>query len=236
VDFGCLYKETSYKKNKLERQKHTFMRQARVLVCSFLVVLFYGVGYFGFVHSGYTNLFKSFIPFHLLLMLALLIISHADRNKAFWTFIITTYTAGFVIELLGVNTGAIFGDYTYGPTLGPKFADIPLVIGVNWILVIYSTGIFMKEFGIKSQIIRSLIGAFLITSLDFLIEPVAIKYEYWSWTDFEVPFQNYVGWFVFSFAMLRFFYLVEFRKKNPVAIVLFIVQFVFFFLLSLKAI
>ena len=200
-----------------------------------LVVVFYAVGYFGFVHSSYSGLFKFLIPFHLLLMLLLLVISHEDRNKSFWTFLPTTYVAGFVVELLGVNTGAIFGEYTYGPTLGLKFADIPLIIGVNWILVIYSTGVFMKEFGIKNQIIRALIGAFLVTLLDVLIEPVAIKYEYWSWADFEVPCQNYVAWFIFSFGMLRFFYLMEFRKRNPVAIVLFITQFLFFLALNLKA-
>ena len=126
-----------------------------------------------------------------------MIISHEDKNKHFWIFLLSTYTAGFVIELLGVTTGLIFGNYTYGTTLGIKFAEIPLLIGVNWILVIYSTGAFLKEFGIKNHIIRSAIGAFFITTLDFLIEPVAIKYDYWTWTDFDVPFQNYVGWFIF---------------------------------------
>ncbi|MBC8053959.1 MAG: carotenoid biosynthesis protein [Sphingobacteriaceae bacterium] len=168
-------------------------------------------------------------------MLGLIIVSHEDKNKYFWVFLISCYTAGFVVELLGVNTGAIFGEYKYGSTLGAKFADIPLIIGVNWILVIYSTGVFMKEFQIKNHIIRALIGAFLITSLDILIEPVAIRYDYWSWKDFEIPFQNYVGWFIFSFLMLRFFFLMKFRKVNLAATVLFIVQFIFFFFLSQKA-
>lgn len=212
------------------------MKITAVHICAFLVVLFYAVGYWGLVHPDYSPLFKKLVPFHLLLMLILMIISNEDRNQYFWTFLLTTFTAGFVIELLGVNTGAIFGNYSYGTTLGPKFADIPLLIGVNWILVIYSTGVFMKEFGIRNHIIRAFAGALLITTLDVLIEPVAIKYGYWNWEDFEVPFQNYVGWFVFSFIMLRFFFLMKFRKRNLAATTLFIVQFIFFFLLNMKTV
>lgn len=212
------------------------MRITSVHICAFLVVLFYAVGYWGMVHPEYSAIFRKLVPFHLLLMLILMIVSHEDKNHYFWTFLLSAYTAGFVIELLGVNTGAIFGNYTYGRTLGPKFADIPLLIGVNWILVIYSTGIFMKEFGIKNHIIRALVGALLITVLDVLIEPVAIRFDYWSWEGFEVPFQNYVGWFIFSFIMLRFFFLMKFRKKNMAAIVLFVVQFSFFLLLNMKTV
>ncbi|MEJ6981929.1 carotenoid biosynthesis protein [Pedobacter sp. P351] len=202
-------------------------------VCAFLVILFYGVGYFGFTDVNHFSLFKQLIPFHLLLMLVLMIISHADRDKYFWTFILITYVAGFIIELIGVKTGLIFGEYAYGAALGPKFEDIPWLIGVNWILVIYSAGMFLKELGIKSHVVRSLIGAFLITALDILIEPVAIKFDYWSWTRGVVPFQNYAGWFIFSFGMLYFFYWMKFRETNFAAAVLFIVQFAFFFALNM---
>jgi putative membrane protein len=50
--------------------------------------------------------------------------------------------AGFFIEAIGVNTGLIFGNYVYKTTLGWKFLETPLIIGVNWILltcsVVYS--------------------------------------------------------------------------------------------------
>lgn len=210
------------------------MKITRVRICAFLVVLFYAVGYLGFVHPEYSALFRKLIPFHLLLMLTLMIISQKGKNRYFWIFLLTTYLGGFVIELVGVSTGVIFGHYTYGSALGSRLEGIPLLIGVNWILVIYSAGVFMSEFGIKNHVIRSLIGAFLITILDFLIEPVAIKYDYWRWTASEVPFQNYVGWFIFSYGMLYFFYLMKFRKANFAATVLFIVQFVFFFALNTK--
>jgi putative membrane protein len=39
--------------------------------------------------------------------------------------------AGFFIEAIGVNTGLIFGNYVYKTTLGWKFLETPLIIGVN---------------------------------------------------------------------------------------------------------
>ena len=210
------------------------MKISAVHVCAFLVVLFYAVGYYGFTQPEYSGIFEKLIPFHLLLMLVLMIISHEDRNRYFWIFLITAFAAGFLIELAGVKTGLIFGEYTYGSALGTKLADIPLLIGVNWILVIYSTGIVVKAVGVRNHIMKALIGACLITTLDVLIEPIAIKYDYWSWQDIDVPFQNYIGWFIFSFLMLRFFYLMQFRKSNFAAIVLFIMQFAFFFALNMK--
>lgn len=212
------------------------MKLSTISICSFLVVIFYTVGFFGFVTPGYTDLFLKLVPFHLLLMFVLMLISQKQKNDKFWMFIVVTYLAGFVVELLGVHTGLIFGNYQYGSTLGVKFAEIPLLIGVNWVLVIYSTGIFLKEFPIKNHIIRAVIGAALISVLDFLIEPVAIRFDYWEWTDLDVPFQNYVAWFIFSFIMLRFFFIMKFKKVNPAATILFIVQFLFFLALNLKVI
>ncbi len=203
-------------------------------ICAVLVVLFFTVGFIGFTSAEYSNQFKQLVPFHLLLMFVLMLISHEDKNKAFGTFLLFTFIAGFLIEFMGVTTGLIFGNYSYGATLGPKLVDIPILIGVNWILVIYSAGMFLKIFRIKNHNKRALIGALMITVLDFFIEPVAIKYDYWSWAAGEVPLHNYVGWFLFSYTLLRVFFHLKFRKNNFAAIVLFIVQFVFFFVLNMK--
>jgi putative membrane protein len=210
------------------------MKISAIGICAFLVLLFFTVGFVGFTHPEYSNQFKQLVPFHLLLMFVLMLVSHEDKNKAFWTFLLVTFVAGFLIEFIGVTTGLIFGNYSYGATLGPKIANIPILIGVNWILVIYSAGVFLKTFGIKNHTTRALLGALIITILDFFIEPVAIKYDYWSWAGHDVPFHNYVGWFIFSFLMLRLFFHLKFRKNNFAAIVLFIVQFVFFFVLNMK--
>ena len=41
----------------------------------------------------------------------------------------------------------------------------------------------------------------ICTLLDVLIEPVAIKLDYWSWENNVIPLQNYVMWFIVSFVI-----------------------------------
>ena len=35
--------------------------------------------------------------------------------------------------------------------------------------------------------------------LDIIIEPIAIKLDFWTWADVAVPIQNYVMWFFTAF-------------------------------------
>jgi bisanhydrobacterioruberin hydratase len=212
------------------------MKFSLARICGLLVVLFYTVGFFGLSSEAFVALFKDLVPFHLLLMFVLIIISHENRNRAFWTFVIVTYIAGFLIELAGVKTGYIFGEYSYGATLGYKIADIPLIIGVNWVLMVYSTGAILENLKIKNRIILALIGAALLAIIDMLIEPIAVKYDYWSWANNEIPVHNTIGWFLFSFLMMSVFYMLRFEKNNPVGSILFIIQALFFLALNIAII
>lgn len=209
------------------------MKFSRVQVCGLIIVILYLVGFWGFTSPGYSNLFEKLVPYHLLTVFGILIITHPHRNSDFIKFLVTTYIAGFVIELLGVYTGAIFGNYSYGYTLGFKVADIPLIIGINWIIMIYSTGVFVREFSIRSRVLRAIFGATLLTVVDFFMEPIAVRHDYWSWQDFDIPIQNSVAWFLFSFVMLFMFFHLKFKKTNPVGSILFVVQALFFIALNI---
>lgn len=204
------------------------MKLNKVVICSFLIAIFYTVGLIGFLIPSLTPLFLKLVPFHLLLMVILLIVSHRQKNKEFKLFLLVAYLAGYLIEVIGVNTGYIFGSYQYGQTLGVKLAAVPLMIGVNWVIMIYSTGVTISYLKIQNHVVRALIGAFFLVFMDILIEPVAIRFDYWGWADLNIPFQNYVAWFIFSFCMMLFFFARKFRKKNPAAIVLLISQLIFF--------
>ena len=72
--------------------------------------------------------------------------------------------------------------------------------------------------------------------IDVLIEPVAVKFDYWSWQDQIIPLQNFVAWYIISFLMLRAYYELEFRKTNNVAGTLLICQIVFFIVLNLTVV
>jgi putative membrane protein len=72
-----------------------------------------------------------------------------------------------------------------------------------------------------------------MVGLDFLIEPVAIKYDYWAWAEVAVPVQNYIAWFFISLVLHWFFKLQMGKVKNPIAPFIIIAQVIYFGLLNL---
>ncbi|MBS7566213.1 carotenoid biosynthesis protein [Mucilaginibacter sp. Bleaf8] len=166
-------------------------------------------------------------------MLVIVIINHQRLSEKFWLFALLTFLAGFMAEWIGVHTHIIFGNYNYGATLGTKVFDIPLMIGVNWFTLVYGTGVLLQRSRLKNVFARIITGAVLLVLLDLLIEPVAIKFDYWNWTGGVIPLKNYRDWFGLSILLLALFEWFNFKKQNIVAPVLLVVEFVFFGILQL---
>lgn len=219
----------------MEGKKYTNSLDRIRVITAVFVLLFHAVGLYGFLTPEWHEKFISLVPFHLLLMFVLMLISHLNFERDFLVFVTVVYVAGFGIEFLGVHTGLIFGNYQYGDTLGLKLVDIPLLIGLNWVILVYSAGVSMYYLGVKSDLLRAGFGALMLVILDVLIEPVAIRFDYWSWENGIIPVQNYIAWFVFSFACFVVFNRLKIAKENPVAIVLLAAQFVFFIALNITA-
>ena len=198
-----------------------------------VLIVLYCVGILGIT----INIFPWFIyltPVNLLVSTFIIIAFHQEWKRDFIAFVIVSYSLGFSIEYFGVNTGLIFGTYTYGDVLGPKIGDTPLMIGVNWLMLSYSAGITINHLlGDKNFIIKSIFGAGILVLLDLLIEPVAIHYNFWTWEEVSVPFKNYIAWFVIAFTIQLFFNLVAGKSKNKVAVALLVLQFAFFGFLCL---
>jgi len=198
-----------------------------------IIVLFHVVGLAGLSIPATRTLFLQIVPFHLLLMLVVLVLSHAGFIKQLGAFFLLIFFTGYIAEWVGVHKQWLFGSYVYGRTLGLKLFDIPLTIGVNWFLLIYAAGVTMKRSRLKSVFFRVITGALLLVVLDLLIEPVAIKFDYWQWAGNSIPFKNYLCWFVLSAALLYVFEQFDFKKQSIAAPVLLVTQFVFFILLNL---
>jgi putative membrane protein len=207
----------------------------RTILCSLTIILFHLVGLYGFLTPAFEDIFIMLVPYHLLLMLLLIILTLNDISADLIKFSTGVYLAGFFIEVIGVNTGQIFGNYTYGSALGVKLWATPLLIGVNWLILVYCTGAFLQKFNLKSRVLFSALGAAILLGIDFLIEPVAIRFDYWSWFEGIIPVQNYLGWYIFSFLLFLFYSGLNFRKENNAAIVLLFTQFCFFLALNLWA-
>lgn len=200
-----------------------------------IILIFHAVGLIGLTLSFTTQLFLHIVPFHLLLMLAVITLNHKPIDTRFIFFFLTIFILGFSAEWVGVHTHWLFGDYHYGGTLGFKTSYVPLIIGCNWFMLIYSVGVLMQCSRLKSFILRAFAGALLLVLLDMLIEPVAVRFDYWHWVNSVIPLKNYICWFGVSFLMLLIFETFRFKQQSIVAVVFLLTQFAFFGLLDLIA-
>lgn len=193
-----------------------------------LIIIFHLVGIAGLSIAETKPLFLMLVPYHLLLMTLVLFFTHDGFGARFILFFLLVFIIGLGVEWAGVHTGQLFGSYTYGPTLGFGVDGIPLIMGVNWFLLAYCVGVTLQYSGIKYIALRVLSGALLLVLLDVVIEPAAIKYNYWHWANGVVPVNNYICWFVLGAILLLVFELLRFKKQSIVGVVLLISQFIFF--------
>ena len=203
----------------------------RPVIAIAILVILYTVGLVG-LHTESRAWFLAATPLTLVISAGLLVWNQRDWNMAAVAAIVTCMVVGYAVEVVGVKTGLLFGDYTYGPTLGFKLLDVPLVIGLNWLLLTYATGTLWA--GLRAhKLVQAAGAAATMTILDVLIEPVAMRLDFWQWAGDSVPLRNYAGWLVVSFLLLTLFQYLRFEKGNPVAAAVLGLQFVFFGTLNL---
>ena len=198
----------------------------RLFISTLILVIVHLAGIIG-INSPYRDFFLVLSPLNLLLSAMLLLWNHKRFNAATIIFLAITATAGFLVEVAGVHTHIIFGSYDYGKTLGLKLFDVPLIIGINWLMLVYCAGTIVNKLN-ADIFVKSLTGAALLVAMDLLIEPVAIKYDFWDWYEGTVPLRNYIAWYVVSFLLLLLFNKLQFNKENKLAQSLFIIQLIFF--------
>lgn len=179
--------------------------------------------------------FALLTPVNLLVSLAIVLLFHPDWSRNTLLFLVSCYAIGFGAEIFGVQTGLLFGNYQYGPVLGPKALDTPYLIGINWILLVYSSAVLVNQsLPGKNKWLKAAIGASIMVALDIFIEPVAIKYDFWTWQGrSNPPLHNFIGWWIVAFFVHFIFQAGQNTVKNKVGVALLILQFVFFITLNL---
>ena len=198
-----------------------------------ILAVLYSVGIGGFLFNIHPD-FPLLTPVNLVVSLAVALVFHPNWSIKFVLWCLTAMTVSFYVEVVGVATGDIFGHYQYGPTLGFKYQNTPLSIGVNWLLTAYSAAalVSLATADTFNWFYKALFAAFLMVSLDSFIEPVAHKLGMWSWENGFIPFKNYIGWFCTALPLqMLFFYFIR-SAKNKVAVAVLLLQFAFFLLLN----
>jgi len=207
--------------------KKILIKQKEII---FLYII-YAVGIAGHLITPLQNLMITLTPAALLITGAVVLYySAVSANKRFiiWSFVAYVFT--FICEVAGVKTGLIFGGYSYGSALGFKLFDVPLIIGFNWLFVILGS-ILVAQIITKNIFFASLLTASLSVLFDLVLEPVAIKLNYWHWDNNIIPLQNYIAWFLIAFTSSMLFFIFKVEVKSKAAVHYLFIQFAFFLIL-----
>jgi putative membrane protein len=200
----------------------------RELALSGLMMLFFLVGFVGHSLASTLPWMLALTPWFLVTfgVLALLPVL-LERNPRLYVWAAAVLVGTFLVEAAGTATGRIFGPYTYGATLGLKLLAVPVVIAFNWLLVILGA-LSLAGLVVRRPLPAALLGAALAAGFDVLLEPTAVRLDYWSWAGGVIPLQNYVAWFLVGLAAGLPFTLLRIQVRSRVPLAYFLVQTAFF--------
>lgn len=154
--------------------------------------------------------------------------------KQWMAFLLPALLISLSSELLGTSTGFPFGHYSYLSGLGYKIAGlVPFTIPLSW-FYLGLTSYLLARAGLSSpsasggktlnwvgQVGAIAIGALLLTSWDFVLDPAmsqtALPFWYWHQPGafFGMPYQNFAGWFGTGVVFMTIAALF-WRKQPPV--------------------
>jgi putative membrane protein len=196
-----------------------------------LFCIVYLVGIIGFFASFLRAIWLPMSGLILYLTTIGVIASSKQKGKLL-LFLLIAFCIGFASEVIGVQTGILFGDYNYGTNLGFKFLGVPIVIGLLWGVLAVSSASCVAQFPIlKKQ--ASFVAALLMLGIDYIMEPVAIASDFWSWNGAAVPLWNYICWFGIAWILQIILKRGTFLESNKVFNLVFILLTVFFSSLNL---
>ncbi|SJZ33954.1 carotenoid biosynthesis protein [Sediminibacterium ginsengisoli] len=221
------------------------MQVNKLHISTTVALLFHVCGAVGIVCTPYRDWFIQHTPLNLLLMALLLVWNQQDKNPRFFLFLFIAFATGMLTEIAGVQSGLLFGTYSYGTVMGARIGGVPWLIGLNWAVIMICTGsvmaMLLEQVAIKDpgramparlqQFSLVLDAAILAVVFDWIMEPAAVKLGFWQWENGVIPVYNYVCWFAISLLLLFIFSRMRFRKENRFAAHLLIIQALFFLII-----
>jgi len=181
----------------------------------FILVINHLVGIVG-LNSPYVADFELVSWINLILSFVFIISFHQPLHQRFWSYASLVFLIGMAVEILGINTGIPFGKYFYTERFGPMAFGVPLIIGFNWLLLTYCTASVIGRLKV-SKWFKILFAANLMTALDLLLEPFAIRHGFWVWLDGVPPIQNFVAWWAVAVLMQWMLYRFAIVVDNQIA-------------------
>ncbi len=187
-------------------------------------------GLFGIFYVDF-NLFLSLSPISLFFTFLIVLFYNVEFSLKQLSVALFIIFISFICEIIGVNSGILFGSYEYGNNLAPLIFGVPLVIGLNWFVLTISCGNISHYIFSKNKFLSILFGSFLMLVLDFVMEQVSGNIDFWYFYDKNLLF-NYVTWF-FLGLLNQYLYQSFMNKKNLIISINIYFSFFVFFLILL---
>jgi len=208
---------------------HLKDREAKVR--SFFIS-FYIIGFSGLIIPFSNPVFLKLTPFALLLSFAAVLLYYESaEKKTLWVFALL-YFLSFALEVAGVKTGMIFGDYHYGNGLGFKILETPFLIGINWVLLLFLSASFLQRFRLGT-VSFALSASLVMTLYDVFLEQVAPLLDLWYWAGGSAPLKNYISWFIAGFIFHMIIRLSGIKPHSRIAPLIFTCHLMFFIFIKL---
>lgn len=182
--------------NSLDKSRRASLRHVKFGAILVIAVL-HLVGLFGLNSIGYHTHFEKVASLNLLFSFILIMTFHRPIDGRFFAFCAFAFITGMAAEIAGVNTGWVFGSYYYTSSFGWQIVGVPVIIGVNWILLSYATAVVAYSY-FQIVLIRIVSAASFMVLIDLLLERFAIRHHFWVWTSSSPPLYNYISWFIVS--------------------------------------
>lgn len=196
------------------------------------LAIIYAVGLAGHLILPLRPLMLLITPYVLLITGGIVLLPVLrDRNWRTLSWLLAAGLVTFFIEVAGVATGKIFGNYAYTDVLGAPVFGVPLLIGFNWMLVLFGS-INLAQIISRRAPLQIAIATLCAPLFDYVMEPVAVAFNYWGWHTGAPPLQNYIVWGVISGILCSVYLLSRCKAHRSLPAFYLGVQFCYFSILN----
>lgn len=193
---------------------------------------FYAIGLLLWLLPPTRGLFVAITPLTLLCTTAAVFLFHRTWNRRTVVWFALVVVSAFLLEWRGVHDARIFGPYAYGPGLAPLVDGTPLIIGLNWLWLVYASHDLAARLA-RNPVWRIVAGSLLMIAYDAAMEWAAPAMRMWQFDGAYAPLRNFAVWFVVAVVYHTGFELLAIRSDNRPARALFGIQFAFLLAIGL---
>lgn len=117
--------------------------------------------------------------------------------------------------------------------MGYKVFETPLMMGFNWVLMIYLTASLSENIKTPAAV-KVLMASALMIVYDLILEQFAPALGMWTWQNNDIPLQNYFAWFGVSLVFHSLLKAFRIKTINSLSVIVYLCQILFFLALTFK--